>query len=366
MLNSRENFFRMMCRDRDRGPERLPFDLPATPPVLDWIERERGTRDVVQAFGSDFYDCSPRLAGDPVRWRAAYEELGVKFPENAEIEANGFAFALPTGGSTGEAYHFREMLHPLSEVEEVAQLEQLPWPDLNDPEAADGVEERIGDIRQAGKISVAPLECTVFESAWYVRGMDNLFGDLIEGNPVGDWLLDWFTERSICKARIAARAGIDIVALGDDVGTQRGMMMSVDFWREHLRPRLQRVIDSVRAAQQRHVYIRYHSDGDIRPIIDDLAEMGVDILNPVQPECMPVAEVVAQHKHHLAFWGMVGTQTTMPFGSTAEVRAAVEECAHFAREGSVVVVAPTHVLEPDVPWENIRAFVDAVRGAEIG
>jgi uroporphyrinogen decarboxylase len=80
---------------------------------------------------------------------------------------------------------------------------------------------------------------------------------------------------------------------------------------------------------------------------------------------MPVEEVVARHKHHLGFWGMIGTQTTMPFGSTGDVRAAVERCARLAREGVAVIVAPTHVLEPDVPWENIKTFVEAVQGTAL-
>jgi uroporphyrinogen decarboxylase len=162
-----------------------------------------------------------------------------------------------------------------------------------------------------------------------------------------------------------ARAGVDAIGLGDDVGTQRGMMMSVDFWREHLKPRLKRVIDAIRETQWDHIWIKYHSDGNITEILNDLAEIGVDILNPVQPECMPLAEVIPPYQDRLRFWGMIGTQSTMPYGTVDDVRAAVEECARFAREGAGIVVAPTHVLEPDVPWENIQALVDAVRAIRL-
>jgi len=362
MLTSRENFFLMMRHGR---PQRLPFDLPVTPPIEDMIERKTGTRDVVKAFDSDFCGCGPSFPGDPARWRSAYKELGVQIPENAEIDGAGCTHVPPPPGSTGEAYHFREMLHPLSVIEDVKQLEQLPWPDLNNPAAGSGLAERIAEIRRSGKVAVASMECTVFEAAWYVRGMDNLFGDLIEENGIAGWLLDWFTERSIRMARIAAASGVDVIGLGDDVGTQRGMMMSVEFWREHLKPRLKKVIDTIRAAQNQHVYVRYHSDGDIRLVIDDLLEIGVDILNPVQPECMPVDDVISSHKDRLGFWGMVGTQTTMPFGSPDDVRAVVAECACHARQGAAVIVAPTHVLEPDVPWENIEALVEALRDIEL-
>lgn len=358
MLTSYENFMRMM---RHEEPQWIPMDLPVTPPVEDLIQQKKGTRDAALAFDLDFQYCGPRFRGDPAKWRAAFEELGFPVPENAEIWDNGVTHVPPAPGSTGKAYHFREMLHPLSVITDVKQLERLPWPSLDDPDADRGLAERVAEIHRDGKVAASSMECTVFEFAWYLRGMDNLFGDLIEENGIADWLLDLFAEWSSRKARMAVRAGVDVIALGDDVGTQRGMMMSVDFWREHLKPRLKRVIDSIRGVQKSHVYVRYHSDGDIRAIIDDLVEIGVDILNPVQPECMPLAEVIPQHRHHLAFWGMIGTQTTMPFGTPEDVRAVVKECAHYAREGASVIIAPTHVLEPDVPWENIEALVEAVR-----
>ena len=368
MLTSLENFYQMVRREQPRW---LPFDLPATPPVIDWIEKETGTRDVAQAFNLDFRFCGdyfgkgPFPSADPAAWRAAFEALGFHVPANATVGNLGLTHVVPEAGSTGKAYHLTQMLHPLEGITEIKQLEQLPWPALNVADPDPGLAARIAAIHTAGKVAVAGMECTVFELAWYLRGMDNLFGDLIEENGIATWLLDWFAECSARKARLVAAAGVDVICLGDDVGTQRGMMMSVDFWREHLKPRLKKVIDAVRAAETQHVWVRYHSDGDIRLIIDDLAEIGVDILNPIQPECMPVDEVIAQHKHHLAFWGIIGTQTTMPFGTPDDVRAAVAQCERNAREGAAIIVAPTHVLEPDVPWENIRALVEAVRGVEL-
>jgi len=341
------------------------MDLPTTPPVNDLIEQKTGIRDAAEAFNTDFIYAGADFGSDSTLWRAAFEQLGYRVPENAEIGGIGIAHIPPAGGSTGAAYHLRQMIHPLEVVTEVKQLEQLPWPDLQNPDADRGLAGRVAEIHRAGKVALTSSECTVFEFAWYLRGMDNLFGDLMEENGIAEWLLDWFTEFSSSKVRLSARAGVDVIGLGDDIGTQRGMMMSVDFWREHFKPRLKKVIDVIRAAEHHHTWIRYHSDGDIRLVIDDLAEMGVDILNPVQPECMPVDQVIAQHKHHLAFWGMIGTQTTMPFGTPDDVRSAVAQCARLAREGAALIVAPTHVLEPDVPWENIKTLVETVRGTTL-
>ena len=103
----------------------------------------------------------------------------------------------------------------------------------------------------------------------------------------------------------------------------------------------------------------FHSDGNIEAIIPDLIEIGLDILNPVQPECMDPAEIKRKYGDRLAFWGAMGTQSTMPWGTVDEVRRVVKERIEtMGPEG--LLLAPTHVLEPEVPWENIEAFVDAV------
>ena len=357
-----DNFRRMMCHD---SPQWLPFDIQATPPIVDLVEKRKGTRNLVRAFALDFLSLHPNYETDANQWTKAFAEIGFTPPDDVEIGFAGVTHKRPRREDVGAAYHFREMLHPLSAVTNVDQLKSLPWPDWSRDEPFAAFAAPVREAHETGRPIVGWLECTIFEFAWYLRGMDNLFGDLIEDNGIGQWLLDWFTQRSVYAVTAMARAGVDVIGLGDDVGTQRGMMMSVDFWRQHLKPGLKRVIAAIRANQQQHVYVRYHSDGDIRDIIPDLIEVGVDILNPIQPECMPPAQVIPQYKDRLAFWGMIGTQTTMPFGTPDQVRQAVADCADLARNGAAVIVAPTHVLEPDVSWENIESLVEAVRSVKL-
>jgi uroporphyrinogen decarboxylase len=152
-----------------------------------------------------------------------------------------------------------------------------------------------------------------------------------------------------------------VLSMGDDVGTQRGMLMSVRMWRQHLKPRLARVIAAGRAVRP-DVLVFYHSDGNMAAIIPDLIEIGVDILNPVQPECMDPAALKAQYGDRLSFWGLIGTQTTLPFGTPSDVAADVRLRIETVGKGGGLFLAPTHVIEPEVPWENIVAFVEAVKG----
>lgn len=356
-MTHRENFHRMM---RGEPYERVPFDLPMTPPMVDETERRMGTRDVVAAFDLDFdhvYGGSPRNRD---AWRAAYAEKGVAVPEGAWVSDTGFVEKPGDASSLGDAYHLTEMFHPLAGVQTLDELLTFPWHDLSDPKLVEVFPAQIDRIQAQGRVAVCSLECTVFESTWYLRGMPELFEDLYEENGIGDWLLDRFTERSVRFARASAEAGVDLIRLGDDIGTQRGMMMSVPFWRQHLKPRLAKVTEAAKSVPN-PPYLHYHSDGDISDVVDDLIEIGIDVLNPVQPECMDIDEVAPRWKEKLCFSGMIGTQTTMPFGNPDDVRAAVAKCERWVHQGARMIIAPTHVLEPDVPWENVLALESAVR-----
>jgi uroporphyrinogen decarboxylase len=106
--------------------------------------------------------------------------------------------------------------------------------------------------------------------------------------------------------------------------------------------------------------IFYHSDGNATAIVPDLIEIGVDILNPVQSECMDPGEMKRLYGDRLSFWGTIGTQTTLPFGTPDDVRREVKTRMETVGVGGGLVLAPTHMVEPDVPWENLVALVEAV------
>ena len=104
----------------------------------------------------------------------------------------------------------------------------------------------------------------------------------------------------------------------------------------------------------------YHSDGDISSIIPELIEIGIDVLNPVQPECLDPAQVKREYGDRLAFWGTISIQRTMPFGTPEDVRQEVRDRVNTVGRSGGLLLAPTHVLEPEVPWENIVALFEAI------
>ena len=358
-MNSRENFLQMLEGGR---PQWIPFDLPTTEPVAKAIARETGLSPE-EAFDTDFQNLTATMRDDdPATWRAAIESTGFRFPERSVVGAYGISWVRPPVETLGVAVHLLEMLHPLADIDDLESLKSLPWPDTSDPANYTDLARQCAAIHSAGKVASGANECTIFEHTWYLRGMDNVFCDWAEENPITEWLLDYFTERSVNTCRALAKSGCDIIRLGDDVGTQNSLLLSLEMWRERLKPRLHRVVNAIREASDgRKIWIQYHSDGEVSPLVDDLIEIGLDILNPVQPECMDLEAIAARFQSRIAFSGMIGTQTTMPFGTPDDVRAAIARCRNLHEGGARVIVSPTHVLEPDVSMENIRAFIEAVK-----
>ena len=170
----------------------------------------------------------------------------------------------------------------------------------------------------------------------------------------------YFKSLSNClsRAKLYAQADVDILFLGDDIGMQQTIMMSEEMYTTWIKPRLKKIIGAAKAVRP-DLLVFYHSCGYIEPFIPHLIEVGVDVLNPIQPECMDVEKIFREYGDRLSFHGTIGTQSVMPFGTPEEVRANVKRNLDLAGDKSGLFVAPTHLLEPAVPWENIRAYVEA-------
>ncbi|MBI3986353.1 MAG: hypothetical protein HY343_05510, partial [Lentisphaerae bacterium] len=130
-------------------------------------------------------------------------------------------------------------------------------------------------------------------------------------------------------------------------------------WRAWLKPRLARIIAEARRVKP-DILIFYHSCGFVTPFLEDFIEVGIDILNPVQPECMDFDDVHARVGDRLSFWSTIGTQTTLPFGTPDDVKAVVRSRLKTCGKAGGIVIGPTHMVEPEVPWENLLAMRDAV------
>jgi uroporphyrinogen decarboxylase len=273
--------------------------------------------------------------------------------ERANISEWGTAYL------QGTFYHFTQLIPPMRNFSSLKEVEAFPWPSFEEEWRREYARQRIADFHQRNLAVCGAMAVTIFEVVWQLRGMEELFYDFKFSPDIGAYLLDRPTEIRCSMARFFASQDVDVLILGDDVSMQTGMLMSPTTWRKWFKGRMQRIIKEAKAIKP-NLPIFYHSDGNPEAIIPDLIEIGVTILNPVQPECIDPIMVKQRYGDHLALWGTIATQTTMPFGKPEDVRREVRKRIETVGVNGGLVLGPTHSLEPDVPWENIVALYEAI------
>ena len=239
------------------------------------------------------------------------------------------------------------------------EILHYPWPDLDAPYRYAGMELRVANLHARGYAVCGGLAETIFEIAWQLRSMDRLFQDILGQDDKAVELLDHITERRVITAQAYVRAGVDMIQLGDDVAMQNNLLMSRLMWRTWFQPRLNQVIDAARAIKP-NILIEYHSDGKINDLVGGLIETGVDILNPVQPECVDHAWVKSTFGGQISFSGGLGVQSVLPFGTPEDVRTHTRQAIEILGAGGGYIVGPSHIVERDVSLENIFAMLEAI------
>jgi uroporphyrinogen decarboxylase len=198
-----------------------------------------------------------------------------------------------------------------------------------------------------------------FEKANSARGIQNFLTDMAgERDFARNLLIRIIDKNMVMLENILAIPEIDGVLLGSDWGSQRGLLMSPEMWDEMIRPGEQREYDLV------HSYgkdVWLHSCGDIEVLIPDLIEMGVDVLNPVQPECMDIHRLKADYGDKLTFWGAISTQQTLPYGTPEEVKAEARRVRDLMSQNGGYIFSPSQDIQRDVPIENIMALLEVAR-----
>jgi len=204
----------------------------------------------------------------------------------------------------------------------------------------------------------------LWEQATFVRGMGELLMDLILHPRFVHELLDGILESLLANVDLfAAELELDCMWLSDDYGSQAGLLMSPEQWREFIRPRLQRLADAVHSTG---CHFALHSDGAIGPVISDTIDAGVDLLHPVQEECVDVLSVKREYGESLTLWGGYGTQGTMAFGTPDEIRREVDGLCDALGAGGGFVLSPGLSIQNEVPLENAVAFIEVAIEREQG
>jgi uroporphyrinogen decarboxylase len=204
------------------------------------------------------------------------------------------------------------------------------------------------------------LACTLFELSWYLRGMDKVLEDMLVNKDFLHAYLDKLMTWIVDAATILVRLGVDIIWIGDDFGTQDRLLISPALFREFFKPRYDRLFCLLKGLNPK-IKFAFHTDGNVEPIIKDFVDVGVNILNPVQPKSMNPAKLKKEWGKHLTFWGTIDNQWTMPFGTVQDVIDETKLRLKTVAPGGGLILGPAHNVQPQVSVEKIMAFYDTVK-----
>lgn len=287
-----------------------------------------------------------------VGWGSSHHGETDDYVDEWGVQWRASVYETPYGVGT-----YRNMIgHPLAELD---MLERYIPPDPTRPALYTKAEQVVRQYGGECWIVGATLP-TIFECAWALRGLENLLVDMVAEPSLAEQILDIPYKYHLTAAKRLVEIGVDMVWIGDDVGGQAGMIISPSLWRRFLKPRLAAFIAALKAINPA-VRVTYHSDGNIRAIVPELIEVGVDVLNPVQPACLNPAELKREFGRQLCFWGGVDVQRTLPFGTAADVRNEVRQALETLGANGGLIIAPTHHIQLDTPLENFWAMIDSMR-----
>jgi uroporphyrinogen decarboxylase len=258
-------------------------------------------------------------------------------------------------------------VHPIPDALTVEDLEAYPgWPDMSDP-------TRIAHVRETGRrlaeenqyaILATPWLLFPFERAYAMQGMEMFLLNMARDGEFARALMEKIAV--YCKELMGPFLeelgdNVDIIKIGDDLGTQESLMISPKMYREILKPIHADFISFIKARTRAKVL--FHSDGDVATLIDDFIEIGVDILNPIQTSAGTMSDLPALKKRagrNIALCGGIDTHRILPFGTVEDVRDEVRRVMQILGPGGGCMIGAVHTVMNDVPPENVLAMVDAV------
>jgi uroporphyrinogen decarboxylase len=249
------------------------------------------------------------------------------------------------------------MEFPLSGEISINDIVKYPWPDPDDPGLVRGLKERVAWIREnTDCAAILTLPAPFVHISQYLRGFEDWFCDIMLNPRRLEALFDAVLEVTlrIAKHQLAeVGREVDIVICADDLGAQTGLQMNYEKYVQLIKPRHEKFFRQVHEMTPAKLLL--HTCGSVARIIDDLIEIGVDILNPVQPSAagMNPLELKKRYGSRLAFWGGPDAQNTLPFGSAGDIKKMVEDLVEGMGKGGGFILSSCHNIQPDVPLENI-------------
>jgi uroporphyrinogen decarboxylase len=247
-------------------------------------------------------------------------------------------------------------LHPLAHATR-ADLEDYPWPKGDDPSRFAGLRERATALRRETPYAVVSgISGVVYETCWYLRGLEQWFCDLMTDPPFCEALLDQTLKFWLDWFKLFLKEAGDVV---DDLAGQNGPLFNPELYRRLVKPRQKRLVQFIRSGTQAKIW--YHTCGACQEFIPDLLDNGIHILNPVQvsARAMDPTELKQRYGRQIVFWGGgIDAQHVLPSAAPARVAQEVRRNLRAFMPGGGYVFNNVHNIQGDVPPENVVALFD--------
>jgi len=374
-MNPRE---RVLTALNHKEPDRVPYDLDganqsgihhlAYRNLLFYLgirKDEFATRDVIQQLACVHEDVLEKLKVDTrVIYPRNPSEWELKIQEDGEgkyfIGQYGIRWTMHKGG-----FYFDPTGHPLIEGT-IEELNNHRFPNPLDPKRVEGLKEIAKNFRARDFfVNMGNISGGFFELPFWLRGFENFFCDLAGNTKYACALMDKLLEIEMAYWNLVLRElgdYIDVALTANDLGEQRGPIISPSMYRKYIKPR-QKKLNSFIKKKKPSIFIYLHSCGSIYDLIPDLIETGVDIINPIQVSAakMDTKRLKKEFGDVLTFWGGIDTQRVLPHGGPQEVKDEVKRRIDDLASGGGFVFAPVHNIQADVPPENIMAMWETLQ-----
>jgi len=344
-LNSKE---RVLAAISLEEPDRIPLDSSFTQETSSRLLERFGLdneADLRIRLGLDVMHCG---VNDGFLSPANRDKAATYFPDGSYVTQFGVrAKNVKAGG-------VRFLEHPIRTHKDLTHLE---LPDPSEEHRYLGISKTINGFSREYAI-LCDAGWGLFEKSWALRGFTNFLTDMYRSPGFVESLIDILLDFQIEVTKRVCEYPIDMILFGDDFGMQDKLMMPADLWRKMLKPRWAGIMA---IPARKGIPIMFHSDGNIMEIIPDLMEIGVNVLDPIQPKALNPSRVKERFGETLALHGLIDIQDVLPFYSSTGVQEAVKGLIGDVAPGGGVILSPTHTVLPDVPLDNYLSFLKAVR-----
>ena len=360
-------------------PDRVPIIIGVSNATGIKIKPYRGIKKIMgieseERYLYDWPELGSALPDEKVLQRLHSDVRGVldRFPKKVyernktRAEHSPFIDDWGNGQMEIEPDNWYPGIHPMPEAKTIEDLDAYTWPDMDDPYRTSHVREQALKLDRENQYAIlaTPWLMFPFERAIGLQGMEKFLFNMATEPEFAQELLNRVNQ--LCMKNMGHfldQCGdlIDMIKIGDDLGTQESLMISPRMYRKMLKPLHAEMIALIK--QKTKAKIFFHTDGDVFNLIDDFIEIGVDILNPIQTSAGKMSNLEAlkeKYNKNIVFCGAIDTQKILPYGSPEEVKQEVRRVMNILGDGGGYMLATVHTVMNEVPAENVLAMVDAV------